>query len=215
MARSSLHLPRPRPGLRAALVSKREPGQALDELLWALGWARLLRPGRSASSDAPTPATPARGASCASRPRLSPIFSSFVRIVAVQAWATSVPCRANRRKLINKAKASAASSSRSWLAWKRWQLARRPNRSSCASLIRFSASPRAQYLRSYSALGERFRSVTMKRGLAPWGHADAHCGRTHPTGTGKSRRCATPASCEGYAARWHCVDWKGEREGAD
>ena len=53
------------------------------------------------------------------------------------------------------------------LAWKRWQLARRPNRSSCASLIRFSASPRAQYRRSYRVLGEPRRSVTMKRGLAP------------------------------------------------
>ena len=74
----------------------------------------------------------------------APILSKRERIVEALQLASSVPCSAIARKRVINVYASAAIIRRIWLALNRWQLARVPNRSSCASLMRFSASPRAQ-----------------------------------------------------------------------
>ena len=64
------------------------------------------------------------------------------------ALASSVPARPRRRSAVTSTQAIEANHSRSWLARMVAALVRSANRSSWHSLIRFSISPRAQYIRS-------------------------------------------------------------------
>jgi len=106
----------------------------------------------------------------------APIFSNHCRIEPHGAFANDVPARPKRRTACTNPYANELNHKRNWLLRNHAVLVRSANNINCCSLMRFSISPRAQYVSSYSTRASCCSAdsdVTTKRGFAPLGKYSA------------------------------------------